>query len=130
MSKSVREMTITLKPLIGDFAEDKDAAAQVREETLRPALAAGHRITLDFKGVRVATQSFIHALISDVLRQSGEQALDRMTFKDCSKAVRGIVETVVQYSLESLEGAGASEAASSPKSGKTTNSRRRKPQKA
>jgi hypothetical protein len=103
MSRAVREITILLKPFTTDFAEDKDAAASIRENQVRPALAAGGRVTLDFNGVRVATQSFIHALISDVLRRSGESILDRITFRRCSKAVRGIIETVVQYSLESLE---------------------------
>jgi STAS-like domain of unknown function (DUF4325) len=58
---------------------------------------------IDFKGVGLTTQSFVHALISDVLRMEGEGALGRMTFKGCNKSVRGIIETVVQYTLESLE---------------------------
>jgi len=103
MSKKPAEKVILLKSITGPFAEDKDAAAFLRDEKIRPAIVAGGRITLDFNGVRVATQSFVHALISDVLRQSGEAVLNRITFKRCSQAVRGIIETVVQYSLESLE---------------------------
>jgi hypothetical protein len=89
--------------MAGDFAEDKDVAARLREEQIRPALATGHRVVLDFGGVRVATQSFVHAVISEVLRTYGESVLNRLTFRGCSKAVRGIIETVVQYSLESLD---------------------------
>ena len=103
MTKRAREISISIKPLTGDFAEDKDVAASLREERIRPTLTRGDRIVLDFKGVRVATQSFVHALVSEVLRTHGEAVLSRLTFKDCSKAVRGIVETVVQYSLESIE---------------------------
>ena len=33
----------------------------------------------------------------------GEGALGRITFKGCNKSVKGIVETVVQYTLESIE---------------------------
>lgn len=97
------EAVVSLKSLTGPFAEDKDTAAAIREENIRPTLATGQQVTLDFTGVRVATQSFVHALVSEVLRQSGESVLARITFKGCSKAVRGIIETVVQYSLESLE---------------------------
>ncbi len=103
MSARKREIVIALKPLIGDFAEDKDAAATLREQQIRKALDAGEHVVLDFKGVRVATQSFVHALISDVLRSQGEAVLDHITFKNCTKAVKGIIETVVQYSLESIE---------------------------
>jgi hypothetical protein len=103
MSTRGRERKIRLKSLTGDFAEDKDVAADLRERRIRSALTEGQSVVLDFGGVRVATQSFVHALISDVLRSEGEAVLDRITFKDCSKAVRGIVETVVQYTLESVE---------------------------
>jgi hypothetical protein len=87
----------------GDFAEDKDLAASVREEHLRPAVDARRKITLDFTGVRLVTQSFLHALISDVLRKGGEEVLRFVVFKGCNDGVRGIVETVVQYSLEAAE---------------------------
>jgi hypothetical protein len=48
------------------------------------------------------TQSFIHALISDVLRVHGEGALDYLEFKSCTDVVKGVVATVVQYSLDSM----------------------------
>jgi hypothetical protein len=105
MSARTLDSTILIQPATGDFAEDKDAAADLRETQVRPALAAGKRVVVDFTGVRVATQSFVHALVSDVLRTQGESVLDRVTFKGCTKAVKGIVETVVQYSLESIESA-------------------------
>jgi hypothetical protein len=86
--------------LLGSFAEDKDAAARLRKEFILPALERGEDIELDFSGVTLTTQSFIHALISEGLRRHGEKALGSMTFKNCGTAVRGIVETVVQYVLE------------------------------
>lgn len=88
---------------VGDFAEDKDAAATVRENFIRPALDRGEAVVLDFSGVTLTTQSFVHALISDILRSNGEHILEKIDFKDCSAGVRGIIETVVQYSLETLE---------------------------
>jgi hypothetical protein len=103
MSTRASAIKISIKPSSGDFAEDKDAAAVLRERDIRPALAAGQRVVFDFTGVRVATQSFVHALVSDILRNQGESVLDRITFKGCTKAVKGIIETVVQYSLESVE---------------------------
>ena len=96
-------MKIQMVELVGDFAEDKDAAAQMREERLRPELADGSGLVeLDFRGISIATQSFIHALISDILRSFGEDVLDRIEFKNCNDGVKGIISTVVQYSLDSV----------------------------
>ena len=89
--------------LAGDFAENKDVAARIRKETIEPELAKGSQVVLNFKGVDLTTQSFIHALISNALRQRGERALELLELKKCSKLVRGIVETVVQYSLETVD---------------------------
>jgi hypothetical protein len=93
-------MTINVGAEASSFAEDKDVAARIRETSLRPEVLKGHSVVLDFTGVRLTTQSFIHALISDVLRREGEGALDLLMFKGCSKEVKGIIGTVVQYSLE------------------------------
>jgi hypothetical protein len=96
--------TIDLFGLVGSFAEDKDVAAKLRREVILPALASGEDIEIDFTGITLATQSFIHALISEALRRHGETVLSRMTFKSCSSAARGIIETVVQYVLETVQG--------------------------
>lgn len=92
--------TISLVKLVGDFAENKDVAARLRRDEILPTLEIGETIEIDFTGVTLTTQSFIHALISEALRKYGEQALDHMKFKNCSTSPRGIVETVVQYVLE------------------------------
>jgi hypothetical protein len=120
-------VAIEIKRWTGDFAEDKDAAAELREGQIREALDQGQGVVLDFEGVRVATQSFVHALVSDVLRVHGERILDRITFKGCTTAVKGIVETVVQYSLESIEAEDA-ENGSAKESGRSAlSSRQGKP---
>jgi STAS-like domain of unknown function (DUF4325) len=93
-------VTVSIADRTGDFAEDKDLAAEVRETFLRPSLDSGMPVTLDFGGVTLTTQSFVHALISDVLRSRGVAALDLIIFKGCNKTVGGLIETVVQYSLE------------------------------
>lgn len=94
---------IKLFDVVGDFAEDKDAAKDIRESRIRPALARGERVVLDFSNITLATQSFVHALVSGVLRTEGEQILDRIEFRRCEAGVRGIIETVVQYSLETAD---------------------------
>jgi hypothetical protein len=94
--------TINVLDRAGAFAEDKDVARELRLQVLFPVLEKGEEITLDFAGVTGATQSFIHALISDLFRKYGVDVLDRVTFKNCSERVRKIIEIVAEYMQESL----------------------------
>ena len=66
--------TIKLVKTIGDFAENKDAARILRAEQIIPSLKKGDDVILDFKNVNGATQSFIHALISEPIRVFGNIA--------------------------------------------------------
>jgi len=83
--------------LAGTFAENKDTARTIRQELMLPALEKGKTVTLDFAGVESATQSFIHALISQVIRQYGIDVLDRIIFKSCNAVVKNIVSIVTDY---------------------------------
>ncbi len=103
MSKKPKTLHLRLFQYVGDFAEDKDWAAVFRDQAVRPVLERGDKIILDFEKITLTTQSFVHALISDILRTEGENVLDRIEFKNCVAGVKGIIETVVQYSLETMD---------------------------
>lgn len=81
------------------FAEDKDEAKRLRLEKILPILARGETITLDFRNVNYATQSYIHALIGEALKKHGEGILEQLEFKNCTPALRSVIELVVDYSL-------------------------------
>ncbi len=81
----------------GVFAEDKDIARELRLKKITPLLKKEGSIVLDFDGVESATQSFIHALISNIIREFGPEILDRISFKNCNDTVRQIIKTVVDY---------------------------------
>ena len=51
----------------------------------------------------VHISAFVHALVSDVLRKQGESVLEEIEFRGCSPGVKGIVQTVVQYSLDTID---------------------------
>jgi len=89
--------TISIKDKAGIFAENKDVARELREGVLLPALDAGEGVALDFDGVNDATQSFVHALISEAMRRHGAEVLDRIEFKSCTPRVRKIIAIVVEY---------------------------------
>ena len=93
-------ITIRVVEKCGKFAENKDMARDIRTGEILPALERNEEVVLDFEGVEAATQSFIHALISDVLRRLGDGALDRMSFKSCNETVRKIIGIVVDYMQE------------------------------
>ena len=90
-------MEIELYKLVGSFAENKDIARDIRVNIILPALEKNEDITLDFIQVESATQSFVHALISDVIRKRGVGILDFIYFKNCNETVRKIIEIVTEY---------------------------------
>ena len=94
---------IKIKGLVGDFAENKDVAKDLRITKIMPILKDGKEIVLDFSGVSGTTQSFIHALISEPIRQFRDVALEKIHYKNCSDVVKEVIKTVSEYMQESLD---------------------------
>jgi hypothetical protein len=94
-------MIIKIAAEVGPFAEDKDAARDIRVEKIEPALKRGEKgIVLDFSDVDLTTQSFIHAMISAIIRTHGPEVLSRLEFRKCNEGVRRLIEIVVEYSQD------------------------------
>ena len=93
---------IKLFKQVGPFAENKDIAREIRLKKLIPALEKNQKIILDFENIDGATQSFIHALISDLMRKYGREVLDKIEFKSCNNTVKAIITIVVDYMQESI----------------------------
>lgn len=89
--------TIKLKPIVGSFAENKDKAKNIRVKKINPELKKGNEVELDFDGIASVTQSFIHALISQLIRRYGSDILERIRFRNCNATVRKIIEIVTDY---------------------------------
>lgn len=94
-------INIKLFERVGSFAENKDIARDIRLNKMIPALEKNENIVLDFENIDGATQSFIHALISDLIRKYGNDVLDRIQFKSCNDTVKAIISIVVDYMQES-----------------------------
>lgn len=93
---------IKLFKQVGAFAENKDIAREIRLKKLIPALEKNQQVILDFEKVEGATQSFVHALISDLIRKYGNEVLDKIEFKSCNDTVKAIITIVVDYMQESM----------------------------
>jgi len=83
--------------MVGSFAENKDLAREIRVKKIIPALEKKEEVILDFEGVDSTTQSFIHALISDLIRKYGVEVLENVSFKNCNDIVKKIISIVVDY---------------------------------
>ena len=90
-------MEIKLYSFVGTFAENKDTAKDIRINKIIPSLENGEEVTIDFDKIKSATQSFVHALISDVIRKNGIKILDRLYFKNCNDTIKKIIEIVIEY---------------------------------
>ncbi|MBU2099657.1 STAS-like domain-containing protein [Candidatus Micrarchaeota archaeon] len=90
-------MEIKMFDEFGVFGEDKDKAKNIRENKILPALNKGEDIILNFEGVKSVTQSFMHALISKVIREKGTEVLEKIYFKECNDVVKEIVRIVTEY---------------------------------
>ena len=94
---------IDIHSYAGAFAENKDVARDLRLNEIVPALDRKEDVVLDFERVEATTQSFIHALISDLLRKYGSDVLDRIEFKSCNDTVKKIITIVVDYMQEGAD---------------------------
>jgi hypothetical protein len=89
--------TILIFEKTGGFAENKDIARSIRMKFIDPSVTKSEEITLDFKDIDSMTQSFLHALISETIRERGPNVLDLIYFKNCNENVQNIVNIVVEY---------------------------------
>ncbi len=91
---------IELFPKTGNFAENKDVARELRIKEIIPALKNHQVVILDFNKVDSTTQSFIHALISDIIRKEGYEIIDRLNYKNCNDTIKKIIMIVTDYMQE------------------------------
>jgi hypothetical protein len=90
---------VVVKPGANRFAEDKEGARKIRLKKILPALDRGERVILDFRHASYATQSYIHALIGEALQKHRDSGLSLLEFKNCSAALKSVIELVVDYTL-------------------------------
>ena len=81
----------------GNFAGNKDIAKEIRTKEILPFIRKEDKIFLDFENVNSATQSFVHALISDVIRKEGVKVLDKLFFKNCNETIQKMIGIVIEY---------------------------------
>ncbi len=86
-----------------DFAENKDIGKDIRIEEIMPELKKREKVVLNFDKIDRASQSFIHSLISDPIRQYGDDVLDIMLFKNCNDKVKEMIKIVLGYLQDAID---------------------------
>lgn len=98
------QLKIPIYEIFGAFAENKDRAKKVRIESIMPTLSRGEEVVLDFARVDGATQSLVHALVADPIRQLGDVALENLIYTHANEDIQEIISIVYRYMQESIEG--------------------------
>lgn len=75
------------------FHGSRATGQQLRFE-IEEALNANDRVTLDFAGVGVVTQSYIDEAIGVLILQFGPGVLQRLSFKNCNEDVKAVLNYV------------------------------------
>ncbi len=86
-----------------DFAENKDIGKDIRVNEIMPELEKNNQVILNFEGIDRASQSFIHSIVSDPVRQYGDRALELMLFKSCNNKVKGMIKIVLGYLQDAID---------------------------
>lgn len=122
---------LKMREHVGGFAENKDVGRELRRTVIEPAIDSGAAVEMDFRDVAVATQSFIHALLSEAIRQAPDKALGLMSFKNCSPAVKSTITLVAEYTQDTVAASQVGEPVDSVVAGeaRTSGKRRRRSRK-
>ena len=99
----MKKIVIPMSEHAGSFAENKEVAKKLRIQTIMPALLTENEVVFDFDGVSGATKSFIHALISEPIREFRDVAYENLYYENANDNVREIISIVYRYMQESLE---------------------------
>ena len=75
------------------FHGSRASGQQLRLE-IEEALNGSDRVTLDFAGVGVVTQSYIDEAIGVLILQFGPNILQRLSFKNCNEDVKAVLNYV------------------------------------
>jgi len=86
------------KVLVKVALEDTMKAAEFAEKTLKPRLMQRGTMALDFQGISVCTQSFLHALLFEPLRLAWALRV-KIHVVNAEPAVRSNLELLENYAL-------------------------------
>lgn len=101
-------VSVTIRPTVSHLAEDKDAARRVRDELLMPEVRARRPVCIDLREPKVATHTFIHALLYEVIGEAGREAMRLIHVHARERQIKDVVRLVAQYAVDDAAAAATS----------------------
>ncbi len=103
VSLAVRPLRVRLRREFGPQPNDRDRAEAFCERRIRPALVNHRQVVLDFRGTGpgLVTQSFIHALISEAVKED-ERRASLIRPENASKAQQAVYELALRHMLDPI----------------------------
>jgi hypothetical protein len=71
---------------------------KILREKVEPFILDNKKVSLDFEGINLVTQSFIDEVLGVLIRKKGPIVTSQIKFKNCNESVKGVVKLVVSYS--------------------------------
>jgi len=78
----------------GVFIGSRASGCRARLD-LQEALDCHTKVTVDFTGLHMVTQSFVDELVGVLILEHGPGILQRIEFKGCNEAIRTVIRYVV-----------------------------------
>ena len=96
-------VVVRVAPDASTLAQNKVRAEEIRRTEILPGLRRGENVSLDVSGVSLTTQSYMHALLAEVLRELGAEGTPgRLYVVAASGQVKQVVRIVVGYILDEM----------------------------
>lgn len=94
---------VNVQNYFGKWAEDKDAAINLRDRYLIPAIGEGKKIDLDFRGVETAPHSLLNALLATPVKRLGVRAYQRIRVYNATGSIHEIIQAIFESNLPELK---------------------------
>jgi hypothetical protein len=95
----LRPLKVNLRRHFGAQPNDRDKAEEFCEKRIKPALLHQREVVLDFKNTGLVTQSFIHALISEAIKEDPRWA-SKVKVANVSAAQRAVYDLALRHMLD------------------------------
>lgn len=93
-----RPLMVRLRRRFGEQPNDRDRAEEFCRQRVLPALSHGRNVVVDFAGTGMVTQSFIHALVSEAVKQDDRWAT-RIELRNGSKAQVAVFNLALRHMI-------------------------------
>lgn len=86
----------------GSFAANGTIGNEFRVSKIEPFWQTHDKIILDFQGIHSMTDSFVNALVGNLVEAHPEDFKEKLKFQNCSPLVRSFIKGALQLASKRL----------------------------